>query len=125
VAGAISTVPAGQTSSGKHSTWFGLLAYVPESQAAHARSEMLEPDALIREPGSHVVQGAHFAEFSPTLKLPLGQLTHARSKSVAPSLSTRCPGTHTVCVKHAVAAFVSSSHVPGGHGTMGAVPPAQ
>jgi hypothetical protein len=86
---------------------------------------MLEPDALIREPGSHVVHVAHCTAFSVRLKLPLVQLTHVRSKSGAPSLSTRCPGTHTVCVKHAVAAFVSSSQVPEGHGTLGAAPPAQ
>jgi hypothetical protein len=53
------------------------------------------------------------------------QATHARSVVLVTSVSTRWPAAHVVCGVHAVADAPSLSHVPLGHGTLGALPRAQ
>jgi hypothetical protein len=77
-------VPAGQTFSGKHVGAFGVLEYVPELQALHARSVNDVPAELTNEPGSQFDHGTQDAALAVTLKVLLLHCVHVRSCVAVP-----------------------------------------
>jgi hypothetical protein len=108
-----------------HASWLAVVVCVPVAHGAHARSVVVLPVVLTNVPGAHVVHGVQLAAFAVVLNAPLTHAVHLRSLVAVPAVATLSPGEQSVQGTHAVAAFASLSHVPGGHGCFGDSPPAQ
>lgn len=98
---------------------------LPAAQGAHARSVLGSPAWRTKWPGGQVLHGLQALRLLPALKLPAAQLRHSRSSLGLPALLTNWPVEHKVCDTQLVAALASWSQVPGAHGTLGALLPAQ
>lgn len=76
-------------------------------------------------PGAQSIHGAQASAFCVVLYVPLAQAEHCRSDTALPFDCTRVPAEQFDHGAHLVAALLSLSHVPSGHASFGASPPAQ
>ena len=67
---------------------FCALLYVPAEHALQVRSAVVEPAALTRWPGSHVVHAVHEAAFAVVLNVPVVHVEHWRLLVAVPATLT-------------------------------------
>ena len=80
---------------------------------------------LTKLPGAQLVIGVQLAAFVVVLKLPTAHAVHVRLVVALPSSEWAWPARQSVHATHAVAGFMSWSHVPLAHTCAVALPPAQ